>query len=373
MYLEMNFLAFTINDYAGNLASINIPSTIIPLSYSRSEATKWFYCNYPEHTQAGSNPIATAQNGYYLNQQSFSAGTHQIFYSYYNNPTGAQATNFGIRIKNTSSGPITVTRQNHGHYCGAQNDPKLVAGEPWKQFFNSSSYQYPSITPGNDAWLYNYSIPVNYMFSGNTRIYVTGSFQLTAFLYNTLPSSTTVYKAYPIWNATYGSADPRQYSGSGFGYYSTASTITVKASQLSTGVYFKVNDPSMSNLSINGLSSSSDLIRILQVGNNALYQAPSANLGNWCAQNYYALTLQNDMSNPVTFNGYIREDSTNTACYPVFQSGTVCKYGRIALAEGSNAWRWLTVTVPKSTSITDSFQYILGTNSPGTQQMIFKL
>lgn len=375
-------MAFTILDGTGtNLVNLTIPpaATQIPLAYTRNTSNKWLYCNWPEGLRANEYSITAlgdkTYNGvtfnYYLNKaQNLPAGTYQLFYSY------RDAFNFGplyvgMQIWNPNASSITFTDRYHGYKTAAANTlAGDFAGMPWQDYFASSPSSPYTINATSAYWAFENSIPQGYQFTGNINFQISNTATIFLYIYKVRNSIDGTAIAYPT------SGDPRMYSGLGAGYFSTASTITLKASELTNGKYFLLTYPdSFSGLTINGTSATSDLIPITQVGSGITYSPPTANLGNWSAQYYYTLALKNDLSTSKTFEAYVRADYTlKDSTVPIIQSGSQCKYAQIRPeTTTNNAWRWLSQTVAAGQTYTDSFQYILGTNSFGKQKMYFKL
>jgi hypothetical protein len=109
------------------------------------------------------------------------------------------------------------------------------------------------------------------------------------------------------------------------------------------------------------------------VQNNTTISAPSGNLGNWGAQYYFPIKLVNDTSSAKTFSAYARTDiSGDYDSWPVIQSGSLCKYAKVNPTT-NNSWKWLSQTVSAGQTVSDSFQFILGTNSYGKVSIIFKV
>lgn len=113
-----------LNPTGSNLSNTNLAITTgtwTRLTFTRNNRPI-LYTNYPEalmeHDDTG-NPddtkgYALADNGYYINRQTVSAGEAQIFFSHWNQKT--TAIKYRIHIRNLSSSDATVTVSNIG-FC----------------------------------------------------------------------------------------------------------------------------------------------------------------------------------------------------------------------------------------------------------------
>lgn len=369
---------FTINSPAisSNIISSSnfTPSSMqqVNVSYNK-QGGRWIYCNYPE-TYTTSD-IVTASGGYVFNKVDVS-GTkpHQVFFSY--QPATAMVSYFNIQIYNTGNKAITLTVTNVGIRHTADSDFSSLpdtqlwsatSGESWSDFFNGTN-QTITVPVGESRWIVqNYVKPqLAGLITGNVRFNM-GDSSDTADVYvymaDTMGLSGVGKSPVPYVNAKY-------YSGYSDGYM-LAANIVVKASELSSNKCLYLNYPSgIKNMTIGGTSVTSDLLPItLNNGSVISSNTSGQNLGNWGTQYVYTLSLQNDTSVAKTFNVYLRSSVTGSYDYPVIMSGSNMKYARMQ----AQAWKWLTVTVPANTTKTDTFQYILGTNSSDKKEMIFEL
>lgn len=344
----------------------------VGVNYSK-QGGKWIYCNFPE-TYTTSD-IVTATGGRVFNKVNIS-GTkpHQVFFSY--QPKTTMTSYFNIQIQNTGTTTITLTVTNKGirHTADASFanvDPDQLwnktSGESWRDFFAGTN-ETITIPAGESRWIVkDYVKPWQAgLITGNVRFSM-GNAANTATVYVYMADATGlsgVGKS-PV---TYDNG--KYYSGYSDGYM-LAANVTVKASELSSKKCIYLNHPSgIQNMRIGGTSVTSDLLPItLTNGSVISYNTAGQNLGNWGAQYIYTLNLYNDTSVAKTFNVYLRSGVTGSYDYPVIMSGTNFEYARLQ----AQAWKWLTVTVKPWETETDTFQYILGTNSSDKKEMIFEL
>ena len=351
-------MAFTILSPSGsNLLNKSTPDSQIGLEYTLNTSSKWIYCNYPEHIQADSFGDTDYGNSC-LNQTTVAAGTHQIFYSYDTNGQGPFY--FGIQIFNPNTSAITYQTLYQGHADSYTAGGWLeTIGGSVKNFFSSSSTSSVSISSNGVHWCLDKSLTSG-IFTGSLRFSVTGSAIVTVYVYKT--KSMIDGTAVPYY---FDSSLGKQYSGYGNGYFYMAS-VELMASTLASGEqYFHTNYPSGMDgyLTINGESASSDQIPIT-MANPAETITPSdtANLGNWGTQYHFTLILSNDTASAKTFYAYVKTDTNNVDNWPIIQSGSSVKYCCLN-SNDCNAWRWMSCSVPANSTVTDSFQWILGTNS----------
>lgn len=360
-------MAITILDATSvNLSNRTTPTSIIPMSYTLNNSSKWIYCNYPESINSTAIFGDSNYGNKFLNQQTVSSGEMQVFYSYWNNYSSA--INFGIQIYNPNSTSTQITKTNSSHADSVNNTPfGAVTGGSWTDFFNSTASSPVTISSGGSYWILEKSIPTGAFFSGNLRFQTTNTVIVTVYAYLVKSNINGTATAYPYSNTP---GDPyKQYSGNANGYYFTASRVTLNASTLINNskcfkTHYKTYSPS-SNVKINNVNKS-DLTPINIVGTS--YAAtptgsdPLGNLGNWCAQYYIPIRLNNDTGNPVTFTGYVKTGQSGQSTFVINSGYNNTKYG-IVQGPSTTTWRWMQITLnPSDPPYDDAYQFILGTN-----------
>lgn len=143
--------------------------------------------------------------------------------------------------------------------------------------------------------------------------------------------------------------------------------------------YIKLNANRISNLKINNQTASSDLLTIhlsAVSGTKSDVTATSAgqNLGNWGVIYEIPVKFVNDTGNSsARFEVYVKTDTNNTDEFLVINSGTDTKYAHLknGVSGFYNSWKCISVDVSNTT--TDTFRYVLGTNSCKDKRIVFKL
>lgn len=371
---------FTINSpkVSTNILSSSAftPSTMtqIAVNYAK-QGGKWIYCNFPEtYTES---QIVTANGGYVFNKVDIT-GTkpHQVFFSY-QTQQATKDTYFNIQVKNTGTTPITLTVTNKGIYHTLDSAFSSVAnadlwsavsGESWRDFFAGCN-ETITIPVGGSKWIVqNVRKPKNAgLITGNVRFNMgNAANKATVYVYMADAAGRSGIGKSPV---TY--TNEKYYSGYSDGYM-LAANVSVKASELSSKKCIYLNYPSgIKNMKIDNTSVTSDLLKLTLTNGTVVSSSTSGqNLGNWGAQYIFNLTLENDTSTSKKFNVYLRTAVSGGAKdYPVLMSGSNFCYANMQ----AQAWKWLTITVPANTKKTDSFQYILGTNSCDKKEMIFEV
>ncbi len=378
-------MAFTILSASGsNLTDLTNLSTDVslPVNYSLDTSKKFVICNHPEalkNNMYGDKDKTDCNKC--LNQVTVPAGTHQIFFSYqYNNSAGAAAPtsqnklNFGIQIFNPNSTKLHFRQLKLGHGTNRFDDKKSwngVAGETIKDYFNSSPASEVSITKNGSYWFDKELLDYSGLYSGLMEFQVDGQAIITVYIYenkwNIDGTATVIPKT---------DGNGNQYSGYSNGYKYVADTITLNASDLQKARrYLKLNTTGISNLKINRAAATSDLLPIYLAAPAGKCISPSTsgqNLGNWGIIYEFPVRFVNDSGkSSVTFNIYMKTDTNDKSEYCVINSGSDTKYATLkGNASGMyNSWKCISKTV--TTSTTETFRYVLGTNSCAKKRLIF--
>jgi hypothetical protein len=381
-------MAFTILSASGsNLTDLTNLSTDVslPVNYSLDTSKKFVICNHPE---ALKNDMYgdKGENNKCLNQVTVPAGTHQIFFSYqYNNgagsaaPTSQQKLNFGIQIFNPNSAELHFKQLKLGHGTNRFDDKKSwdgVAGETIKDYFNSSPASEVSIAKNGSYWFDKELLDYSGLYSGLMEFQVDKQAIITVYIYK---SKWNIDGTATVIPKTDGNG--KQYSGYSNGYKYVADTITLNASDLQKARrYLKLNTTGISNLKINRAAATSDLLPIYLAAPAGKCISPSTsgqNLGNWGIIYEFPVRFVNDSGkSSVTFNIYMKTDTNDTAEYCVINSGFDTKYAHLKqngitddVQKMYNAWKCISKTV--TTSTTETFRYVLGTNSCANKRLIF--
>lgn len=346
----------------------------LSVNYSLNTENKWIYCNYPEGltTEHFGHAFADSDSGSFcLNQQTVN-GTGQIFYSY--NAMDLLALDktekcyFGISVYNPSSSAITFTRKNYGHSNSKDDGWDGIPFKSWERFFQSSSKQFT--IPSNKAvWICDEVIP-SCIFTGNLRYTTSGSAIITAFIYKTkskIPDATSIYPYDKTQNH-------KQYSGYGNGYFFTASEITIKLSDIvkNNGVYFETNNGANKMCTINGSSTTNELIPIHIAGTSDIAQygakSPLHNIANWCAQYFFPIKLINDLGGTRQVRCWI-ESMSKKEQYPFVNCDGKITHEKLTFQGDTHIFKEISVT----NTATFNYQFIFGTNSSGYVKHMFRV
>lgn len=311
-----------------------------------------------------------------LNQVVVPAGTHQIFFSYeYNNSADAAQTPFyfGIQIFNPNSGTLSYKQLKLGHGTNYSTDKGSwagVAGETIKDYFSSSAKSAVTINANKSYWFEKQLPNYSGLYSGLLEFQIDKQAIVTAYIYKNkgyIDGTATIIPKTDMGG---------QYSGYSDGYKYVANTITLYASELqNTKKYIKLNTTNISGLKINNLSNTSDLLPIHLANPSNITVSPTTNqqnLGNWGVIYEFPIKFVNDTgSSSKTFNIYIKTDTGRVNEYCVINSGTDTKYATLSGDTPGmyNSWKCISKTV--NTNITDTFRYVLGTNSCAEKRLIF--
>ncbi|OUQ55781.1 hypothetical protein B5E58_11735 [Tyzzerella sp. An114] len=371
-------MSFNILSASGNnLTNLTNLSTDVNLSvnYTLDKNKKFIYCNYPEALKNNMFGEANANNKC-LNQVVVPAGTHQIFFSYqYNNSSDAAKTPFyfGIQIFNPNSGTLSYKQLKLGHGTNYSSDKGSwagVAGETIKDYFNSSSGNTVSIGANKSYW-FEKSLP-NYsgLYSGLLEFQIDKQAIVTAYIYNNkgyIDGTATIIPKTDMGG---------QYSGYSDGYKYVANTITLYASELQNRKkYIKLNSTNISNLKINNTTNSSDLLPIHLANPSSVTVSPTTsgqNLGNWGVIYEFPIKFVNDTSSASkTFNIYIKTETNNVNEYCIINSGTDTKYATLSGNTSGMYNSWKCISVEVASNKTDTFRYVLGTNSCAGKRLVF--
>ncbi len=372
-------MSFSILTASGsNLTNLSNLSTDVnlPISYTLDTAKKFVYCNYPEALKNNMFGETTEDNKC-LNQVTVPAGTHQIFFSYqYNNATDSAQTPFyfGIQVFNPNNKTLSYTQLKLGHGTNHSSDKgswAAVAGETVIDYFKSSAKSAITLGPNKSYW-FEKDLP-NYsgLYSGLLEFRVDGQAIVTVYIYKKKADIDGTATVIPK-TGTGG-----QYSGYANGYAYKADTLTLSASQLKTARrYLKLNTTGISSLKINGKSNTSDLLPIYLANPSSVCISPTTsgqNLGNWGVIYEFPVKFVNDTKSVVTFNVYMKTDTNGTGEYCVINSGSDTKYASLKGNTSGmyNSWKCISKTVPANGTITDTFKYVLGTNSCDQKRLIF--
>ncbi len=372
-------MAFTILSASGsNLTNLTNLSTDVslPVNYSLDTSKKFVICNHPEALKNDMYGDKDKTNcNKCLNQVTVPAGTHQIFFSYqYNNgvgsaaPTSQNKLNFGIQIFNPNSTKLHFRQLKLGHGTNRFDDKKSwngVAGETIKDYFNSSPASEVSIAKNGSYWFDKELLDYSGLYSGLMEFQVDGQAIITVYIYenkwNIDGTATVIPKT---------DGNGKQYSGYSNGYKYVADTITLNASDLQKARrYLKLNTK------INRAAATSDLLPIYlaaPAGKCISTQLSDHNLGNWGIIYEFPVRFVNDSGkSSVTFNIYMKTDTNDKSEYCVINSGSDTKYATLkGNASGMyNSWKCISKTV--TTSTTETFRYVLGTNSCAHKRLIF--
>lgn len=388
--MKLNILPGTQGNTVQNSLNFPLPQTGIPIELSINTNESWVYCNFPEHINR--EEMLADKFNVRINRQMVNAGDVQVFYSHVNHFT--KKIRYGIRIYNPNSTNVTITPTNCGHSDGTWDD---VCGGSWKRFFNGlEDCNIKSVTtvPSNGSlWIMDKSIrpaadsssSSGIAFSGNLRFHTTKAVAVSTYVYFDRSKVGDNTQTYSYAN-TYESDEhdknrKKRYSGLGEGFFFTTKKITLKASELlkTNGAYFSTHQRTYSSpcsMKVNNINKS-ELIPIYIAGTNMIASVDTnkspneflRNIGNWCAQYYIPIRLENDLNYPVIFNGYVRTDVAKTTIKEkeigstfIISSGGNTTYGKVSNFK-FDSWNWLSCKVPAKDYIDDAYQFVFGTNS----------
>ena len=337
-----------LNPTGSNLSNTNL--TITTGTWTRLTFTRnnrpILYTNYPEalmeHDDTG-NPkgYALADNGYYINRQTVSAGEAQIFFSHWNKKT--TAIKYRIHIRNLSSSDATVTVSNIG-FCDGWDGTGAVC-----DFFTHSLGSIP-VNANATAWMTpEYEIGVNTPFTGMLRFTTTQTIQVTFYAYTNasyVNGNEVVYPYDPV-QQLYG-IDYQVYSGIGTGYFLSVNHGTI---DIKNAYRYRTNDKNLNN---------NEITPINIVGTNYIAResavAPFNNLGNWCTQNHHTITLHNTYSTAKTVYGYVCTNEEGNA--QIIVHGSNVKGVRLTKDE-NRTWKWCKITLAAGEKFTFDYQTIV--------------
>lgn len=378
--MNLNILPGTQGDKVQNSLNLSLPQIAIPIELSINTQEAWIYCNFPEHIDR--KEMLADESNVRINRQVVS-GNVQVFYSHFNDLT--EKIRYGIRIYNPNNKSVTITPQNCGHSDKNWDD---VCGGLWQRFFKGENgledcdiKSATVINPNKSLWIMDKEIAAGSKraFSGNLRFHTTQPVAVSTYAYKKRSGVGDDTKTYPYTN------DP-QYSGLGKGYFLMLKQIVLKASELinKNGKYFSTNCnryDSPLTMKVNG-EYKSELIPIDIVGTGEIAGVnepkPRHNVGNWCAQYYIPIRLENDLKYPVTFNGYLRTAVGKTTSQQLQKGSTfiISSRGNTTYGKVNNysydSWNWLKSTIPANDHIDDVYQFVFGTNSTAPVNHIFK-
>lgn len=309
-----------------------------------------------------------------LNQVVVPAGTHQIFFSYqYNNSADAAQTPFyfGIQIFNPNSGTLSYKQLKLGHGTNYSTDKGSwagVAGETIKDYFSSSAKSAVTINANKSYWFEKQLPNYSGLYSGLLEFQIDK--QAIAYIYKNkgyIDGTATIIPKTDMGG---------QYSGYSDGYKYVANTVFDKLFIFKPEIfvvfnfiYFFVFCNSLAYKVI------VDLLPIHLANPSNITVSPTTNqqnLGNWGVIYEFPIKFVNDTgSSSKTFNIYIKTDTGRVNEYCVINSGTDTKYATLSGDTPGmyNSWKCISKTV--NTNITDTFRYVLGTNSCAEKRLIF--
>lgn len=342
------------------------------MSYTLNTDRPWIYCNYPENFPA----IYVADKGYYINRQSVSAGTGQLFYEH-SIPNLAGSHYHGIRVYNGNSSSVTFKILNYGHANRTITTENWESAQSWMRFWQNNNAATYTIQAKKSIWICEESIPGGTgLFTGNLRFNTSAPVVIATYIYqdkSRIPDST---KCIP-YSPQAGVQKYKVYSGLGNGYYFTAAQKTIKVSEFPSGdgiIKFKTHTRDNTNYSINGVDGKiqHEFIPLKLVSNPNLVAEyngntendPLHNLGNWCAQYYFPFVFTNDSNKAVTIKCRVQCKSTATsgAAMPIINcNGSI--YRDVQPASSGKYLEWKTITIPAGSSTTLNYQFVLGANS----------
>lgn len=239
------------------------------LTYTLNTSNPWIYCNYPENVKAEH----LGDRGFFINRQSVSAGTGQIFYEHAI-PTLTTDHYHGIRIYNGNSSSVTFQVLNYGHANRTTTNKNLESADSWYKFFkdvNAATYTIPA---KKSIWICEEKIPAKTgLFTGNLRFKTSASVVIATYIYKnkaSIPDTTT----YVPYSTTSNDSNNKVYSGLGAGYFFTAKQQTIKISEFPSDgiVKFISHARNNTNYTINGTSGTTqhEYIPLKLVSNNNL-------------------------------------------------------------------------------------------------------
>ena len=374
------------NERRQNSLNYPLPKTAIPIKLSINTDSSWVYCNFPENIT--DNTMLADKSNVSLNRQVVKAGNVQIFYSHYNQLSANL--HYGIRIYNPNSTSVTITPTNYGH---SDSEPgwSNASGCSWENFFKGPNgcliTSKTELKPNESLWIMDKSIKLG-VFSGNLRFSTTKSVAVSVYAYfdrSKVGNATTIFSYDNAFSEVKNEEERKKmkmvYSGLGEGFFFTAKQITLKASEIleKGGIYFSTHcrnyTPSYL-MEVNKVEKS-ELIPIHIAGTDKIAavgkSSPLHNVGNWCAQYYIPIRLENDLNYPITFSGYVQtgvKKDNEIASIFIISSGSNTKYGKVS-SQKFNSWNWLNCTIPANDSIDDAYQFIFGTNSTTPVNHIF--
>lgn len=345
---------------------------VLGMTYTLNTSNPWIYCDYPENVKEE----YLGDKGYFINRQSVSAGTGQIFYEHAI-PTLTTDLYHGIRIYNGNDSNVTFKVLNYGHANRTSKNKNLESADSWYKFFkevNAATYTIPA---KKSIWICEEKIPAKTgLFTGNLRFNTSASVVIATYIYknkNSIPDKTT----YVPYATTAGESNYKVYSGLGAGYFFTAKQQTLRISQFPSDkvIKFITHARDNTNYTINVTSGTSqhEYIPLKLVSNKNLiaqYKGdtkndPLHNLGNWCAQYYFPITFNNDTNQDVVIKCRISCKSSATGGYamPIINcEGTILR-NALYITSTPPYWEWKTITIPANTSKNLNYQFILGANS----------
>lgn len=336
-----------LNPISANLktTTLNFSSGVTPLTCSRNNGA-FIYTNYPEQIGLNNKGLALADNGYYLNKQTISAGEAMIAFSHWNR-TG-HTLKYRIRIYNPTTSTSTVTRSNIGYATGWDSVTTV------ENYYTTSNTTY-TLAASTWTWLTNeYSISSGQPFNGMIKISTTTQLSIAVYAYynaSTIDSGTKTAFPYDP-NSTSYSDDSEVYSGLGAGFFLTIPHGTINVSSLPYKYVtnkIKRNSNEITPINLVGTS--------LQANENQTDASELNNLGNWFTQNYHTMTLYNDTSSSKTVYGYVGSNAIGNT--PVMAKGSNINSYRLETTY--HLWKWCSVTLAPYESHLFDWPHILAT------------
>lgn len=317
---------------------LDFTSGVTPLSCSRNTGPI-IYSNYPEQIGYNGKGLALADNGYYVNKQTISAGEALLFFSHWNR-TG-NTLKYRIRIYNPTANSCTVTRSNIGFSSGWNPGPTVT------NYYTSSSTIF-NLAANAWTWLTDeYTIASAQPFNGMIKITTTTKLSIALYAYYNSSSIDSGTKTNFPYNSSY-SDDLAVYSGIGTGFFLTFPHGTINVSSLP---YKYVTNANLRNT--NEMTAISLIGTSLTASETA--SSPLNNLGNWCTQNYHTMTIHNDTGSAKTVYGYVGSNTVGNT--PVMAKGSNINYYTL---EGTyHLWKWCSISLAAYETYTFDWQHIL--------------
>jgi len=320
-------------------------TSLNPLTFER-DSGKWIYCNFPEELHQDSLGDRDKGN-HYLNHVTVN-GPAQVFASHTNKTR--YDIYFGIQLYNAGSRSVTVTRENNGfrYSIGKQNWAEIEGGV-WISFFDNPDGTKFTINPGKVAWIFTSTkIPEGSFFNAIVRFRTTGTLHCFPYVYRNRNAIDGTADCYP-WTS-----GDRQYRGEGNSYFIKTS-LNLKTSQMP----YKYQTCSCRSGNTN------EMISIYDPCANQWRACSSSdnNIGNWCVQYLFNITVLNDTNARRTIKSYIGPGGDSPLVIPVINFyGTVKWSDPRHNTKYNQWWNWLEDSIPANTSKTYRYQFIHAAN-----------